>query len=196
MRRCLSRRSPPTVHLLQEVSRHVGRAVLPRLTNLNQRRIPMLMGWSMPESLAQSQEIAINCNPAKPSQHAGKAQAKGHVRAMLHDVRSAHLAGKHKKAKHRIRRYLNSHHARLVAAELARRAMKPHPQLPKALVPSIASGLDPWVGTTEEVRVNMIPKDSGYGDYRLTMDFGPENRALQHLILGALKVIADLHPHQ
>src|SRR6266498_212595 len=124
MRRCLSRRSPPTVHLLQEVSRHVGRAVLPRLTNLNQRRIPMLMGWSMPESLAQSQEIAINCNPAKPSQHAGKAQAKGHVRAMLHDVRSAHLAGKHKKAKHRIRRYLNSHHARLVAAELARRAMK------------------------------------------------------------------------
>ncbi len=156
----------------------------------------MLMGWSMPESLAQSQEIAINCNPAKPSQHAGKAQAKGHVRAMLHDVRSAHLAGKHKKAKHRIRRYLNSHHARLVAAELARRAMKPHPQLPKALVPSIASGLDPWVGTTEEVRVNMIPKDSGYGDYRLTMDFGPENRALQHLILGALKVIADLHPHQ
>ncbi len=46
----------------------------------------------------QSTEFAINCKPAtaaEPSQHAGKAQAKGHVRAMLHDVRSAHLAGKH-----------------------------------------------------------------------------------------------------
>ena len=68
------------------------------------------------------QDFAINCNPsttAKPPQYAGKGQAKGHVRAMLDDVRCAHLAGKHKKAKHRIQRYLNSNDARLAAADLA-----------------------------------------------------------------------------
>jgi hypothetical protein len=146
----------------------------------------------------QSAEFAINCKPAtaaKSSQYAGKAQAKGHVRAMLHDVRSAHLAGKHKKAKHRIQRYLNSNDARLVATERARRAMKPHWSFPKALVRSIASGLDPWAGTTEEVRVNMIPKGDS-GDYRLTMDFGPETRALQYLLLPLLREIAGLHFHQ
>jgi hypothetical protein len=147
----------------------------------------------------QSAEFAINCKPgmgAKPPQHTGKRQAKGHVRAMLRDVRSAHLAGKRKKVEYLSHRYLNSHHARLLATELARRAMKPHRQFLKALVPSIAAGLDPWVGTTEEVRVNMIPKDPDSGNYRLTMDFGPENRALQYLLLRLLREIADLHPHQ
>jgi hypothetical protein len=144
-----------------------------------------------------AEEFAVNCNPgapAKPPRYAGRAQAQGHVRAMLHDVRSAHLAGKHKKAKHRIQRYLNSHHALLVATELACRKMKPHRRLPKALVPAIASGLDPWAGTAEEVRVNMIPKDSDSGDYRLTMDFGPENRAFQYLLSPLLREIAGQHP--
>ena len=147
----------------------------------------------------QSAKFAINCKPgmgAKPPQHTGKRQAKGHVRAILNDVRSAHLAGKRKKVEYLSHRYLNSHHARLLATELARRAMKPHRQFPKALVPSIASGLDPWAGTAEEVRVNMIPKDPDSGNYRLTMDFGPENRALQYLLLRLLHVIADLHPRQ
>ena len=74
-----------------------------------------------------AEEFAVNCNPgapAKPPRYAGRAQAKGHVSAMLGDVRSAHFAGKHKKAKHRIQRYLNSHHAHLAATELARRKMK------------------------------------------------------------------------
>jgi len=115
--------------------------------------------------------------------------------AMVDDVRSAHVAGKRKKVNHRIRRYLNSHHARLLATELARRAMKPHRRFPKALVPSIASSLDPWVGTAEEVRVNVIPKGDS-GDYRVTTDFGPENRALQFLLLRLLRVMADRHPHQ
>jgi len=45
----------------------------------------------------QSAEFAVNCKPVAPAkrpQDAGKRQAMGHVRAMLHDVRSAHLAGK------------------------------------------------------------------------------------------------------
>jgi hypothetical protein len=149
------------------------------------------MRWAMSD-LADG--FAINCKPAMPtksSQYAGRAQAIRHVMAMLDDIRSAHLAGKHKKAKHRIRRYLNSHHALLVATELARRTMKPHHRLPKAQVPGIASRLDPWAGTSEAARVNIIPKESG--DYRLTMDFGPENRALQYLLLRLLREIADLH---
>jgi hypothetical protein len=143
--------------------------------------------------------FAINCKPAMPaksSQYGGRAQAKRHVMAMLDDIRSAHLAGKHKKATHRILRYLNSHHAHVVATELARRTMKPHRRFPKALVPSIASSLDPWVGTTEEVRVNAIPKDGDSGDYRVTLDFLSKNRALQYLLLRPLREIADLHPHQ
>ncbi len=147
----------------------------------------------------QSAEFAVNCNPgtpAKPPQDAGKRQAKEHVGAMLNRIQAAHLAGKRKRMKYLSELYLNSNDAGLVATELARRAMKPHRHLPKVLVPSIASGLDPWAGTTEEVRVNMIPKDPDSGDYRLTMDFGPENRALQYLLLPLLREIADLHPHQ
>jgi hypothetical protein len=115
---------------------------------------------------------------------------------MLNDVRSAHLAGKQKKAKHRIQRYLNSHHALHLATELARRTMKPHRRFPKSLVPSIASSLDPWLGTTEEVRVNLIPKGPDPDDRRTTMDFGPRNRALQRLVGTVVAVTADLHPHQ
>ncbi len=64
-----------------------------------------------------AEKFAVNCKsdtPAKSSQYGGKAQAKGHVTAMLDDVRSAHFA-----AKHRIQRYLNSNDARLAAADLA-----------------------------------------------------------------------------
>ena len=80
---------------------------------------------------------------------------------------------------------------RLAATELARRAMKQHRHLPKTLVRLIASGLDPWVGTTEEVRVNYLPKGSDPDDSRIMLDFGPENRALR-----LLRAIADVHPHQ
>src|SRR6266567_1253489 len=80
---------------------------------------------------------------------------------------------------------------RLAATELARRAMKQHRHLPKTLVRLIASGLDPWVGTTEEVRVNYLPKGSDPDDSRIMLDFGPENRAPR-----LLRAIADVHPHQ
>ena len=76
--------------------------------------------------------------------------------------------------------YLNSNDARLVATELACRTMKPHRRLPKALVPSIASALDAWAGTTEEVRVNFVPKGSDPDDRRMPL----------------LRAIAHVHPHQ
>ena len=123
-----------------------------------------------------TQEFAINCNPstaAKPPQYAGKGQAKGHVRAMLDDVRSAHLAGKHKKAKHRMSRYLNSYHAKLVATELARRTMKPHRRFSNALVPSIASALGGPGRDNGGGARQLSPHSSDPDDRRIVMDFGP-----------------------
>jgi hypothetical protein len=146
-----------------------------------------------------AQKFAINCNsadPAKPAPHGGKGRIKRHSQTMLYRIEAAHRAGKRKKVSALVPIYLNSHDARLAATELASRTMKPHRRLPKTLVPSIASRLDAWTGTTEEVRVNLIPKGSDPDDRRIIMDFGPKSRALQYLVKDLLKTLADLHPHQ
>ncbi len=122
-------------------------------------------------------------------------ETRGHART-LNRIRAANLAGKRNKVKYLGGVYLNSYSAKLAAAELALRAMKPHRRPPKALVPSIASALDAWTGATEEVRVNFVPKGSDPDNRRIVMDFGPENRARQYLVLRLLRAIADLHPHQ
>ncbi len=122
-------------------------------------------------------------------------ETRGHART-LNRIRAANLAGKRNKVKYLGGVYLNSYSAKLAAAELALRAMKPHRRLPKALAPSIASALDAWTGATEEVRVNFVPKGSDPDNRRIVMDFGPENRARQYLVLRLLRAIADLHPHQ
>jgi hypothetical protein len=83
--------------------------------------------------------------------HAGQGEANRHAQAMLNRLRAAHLAGRRKRMKYQSELYLNSNDARLAATELGRDAMKPHRRFPKPLVPSTACGLDPWVGTTEEV---------------------------------------------
>jgi len=72
---------------------------------------------------------------------------------------------------------LNSREARLAATELARRTMKPHRQLPKAPVPSIASALGAWAGTTEEVRVSYVPKRPD-PDARWTMKWHNRSEAV------------------
>jgi len=161
--------------------------------------VPPQMRVNMSNIENESAEFAVNCNPgttAKSSPHPDKHQAKGHGKAMLNRIRAAHLAGKPKKTRHLIRIYLNSHAAHLAATHLARRSLRAHRHFPEALVSVIAAGLDPWAGTTEEVRVSYIPKGSDRDDRRTTMEFGPENKALQYLVLIVLKVVADLHPHQ
>lgn len=45
-----------------------------------------------------------------------------------------------------------------------------------------------------KTQVNIEPKDNG--DYRIVMDFGLANRALQHLVLPLVCAGADLHAHQ
>ena len=143
-----------------------------------------------------TKDFAINCNGAtvKPSGIVGKTAAKGSP--ILRRIQRAHLAGNRYRTRQLIWLQLRSHEAHLVATELARQSMKPHRRFSKAVVPAIAVGLDPWAGTNEEVRVNYLPKSSNPDERRTTMEFGPENKALQYLVLSVLRIIADLHPHQ
>jgi hypothetical protein len=146
-----------------------------------------------------TKEFAVNCTPgATPNlpRYAATYKAKDHISSMLNGVRAAHIAGKRKRMNYLSKLYLNSYDARLAATEMARRAMKRGHLLPKALVPSIASSLNPLNGSTEEVRVNLIPKGDDPLDRRVTMSFGAENRALQYLALGLLETVANLHPRQ
>src|SRR5262249_20234106 len=115
---------------------------------------------------------------------------------MLRRIRRTHLAGNRDGTGQLIWLHLRSHEAHLAAAEQARRSMKPHRGFSKALVPVIAARIDPWAGTKEEVRVNYLPKGSNPDERRITMEFGPEHKTLQYLVLPALKAIAELHPHQ
>jgi hypothetical protein len=59
---------------------------------------------------------------------------------------------------------------------------------------TIAERLNAFQGTQEEVRLRLIKK--GAHTFRPTLDFGIENRALQHLVLSVLYAIAELHPRQ
>jgi hypothetical protein len=74
--------------------------------------------------------------------------------------------------------------------------MKPGRRPPKKQLPSIAAGLNAFKGTPEEVSLIFTRKRSNPNEFRLTLDFGIENRALQYLVLSVLYVIANLHARQ
>jgi hypothetical protein len=57
---------------------------------------------------------------------------------------------------------------------------------------TIAKSLNAFQGTQEEVMLRLIRKSAN--TFRPTLDFGIENRALQHLVLSVLYAIAELHP--
>lgn len=123
-------------------------------------------------------------------------RAMRHERKLRLKIAKAHAQGSQKQAAHLTRVYLQSFDARYIATLIAYRKLKSHRRPPKALLPEIAASLDPWRGSSEEVVVNFKPKASNEHDFRPIMDFGIENRALQHLVWGALKAQADLHHNQ
>jgi hypothetical protein len=121
--------------------------------------------------------------------------AEDHFSDLLNDIVDAHGKKKPKLVKQRINRCLNSYDARLIAVEQAVRKMG----LPvtNSDIEAIAQKLNPWAGSYEPARVSARRKgEPGAGGYRLTFDFGVENRALQYLVKAILLVLADLHPHQ
>jgi hypothetical protein len=74
--------------------------------------------------------------------------------------------------------------------------MEPGRRPPKSQLPSIASSLNAFTGTQEQVRLVFVRKRSNPNVLRPTLDFDIENRALQYLVLSVLYVIADLHARQ
>jgi hypothetical protein len=121
-------------------------------------------------------------------------KAERHVSEMLLHAEKAHRSGKQKRFRYFAAEYLNSYDARLMAVREAYRALNWGRRPEINALPGIAKSLDAWIGADEPMRVNIEPKDSG--DYRIVMDFGIINRALQYLVFPLVGASADLHDHQ
>jgi hypothetical protein len=124
------------------------------------------------------------------------AKVERRVTGMLEQIRVAHQAGKRRRADYLTQQYLRSRDAKDVAVVQAYRKLKVHRRPDSNELPVIAERLNAWDGTTEPVILSFKEKASKPGHFRPLLDFGIENRALQHLALGALKMRADLHPNQ
>ena len=92
--------------------------------------------------------------------------------------------------------WLRSFEAKRLAVRLAARKMRLNRRPDKSELDAIAEKLDAWRGTNEKVFVDVRRKQNDPNDFRHTMDFGIENRALQYLLLLALRELVDLHPSQ
>jgi hypothetical protein len=120
--------------------------------------------------------------------------ARSRLKGKLRRIQKAHRTGNRVQIWHLIRQYLRSLDACLAATRLARGRMHWDRRPRKDQVRSIAENLNAYQGTSEEVRLILIPK--GPVKFRPTLDFGIENRALQYLVLSVLYAIAELHPRQ
>jgi hypothetical protein len=114
----------------------------------------------------------------------------------LKRIRAAVQAGKWKKANWLVVEWLRSFEAKRLAVRLACRKMKFHRRPDKSELDAIAEHLDPWKGSGEVAYVAKQAKEHKPDDYRLTIDFGIENRALQYLVLVPLRELVELHPSQ
>ncbi len=114
---------------------------------------------------------------------AGSRHTQCHILSMLKHIRDAHRAGRRWEVQQLIRVYLTSYDARLAATNRAFEKMKPGRRPPRKQLPSIASGLNAFKGTQEEVRLIFKRKRSNPNEFRPTLDFGIENRALQYLVV-------------
>jgi hypothetical protein len=129
------------------------------------------------------------------SRYSVSVQARSRIEKMWHQIRAAHSAGKIKRRNHLISRFIGSYDVRLAATRLALAKLKPHRRPNKKQLAATAFSLNARQGTAEEVRVSLRPKPHAE-DYRVTMDFGIEHRALQYIVHDVLRAIADLHPRQ
>jgi len=126
-------------------------------------------------------------------QCAGSAGAKAHLKAKLTAIQKAHRTGDPQLG-FLIQHYLTSFHARTAATRLAASKMHCYRRPKQTELKAKAESLNAFQGTQEEVRLQLIRK--GPNTFRPTLDFGIENRALQHLVLSVLYAIAELHPRQ
>jgi hypothetical protein len=126
-------------------------------------------------------------------QCAGSARARAHLKVRLTAIQKAHRTGD-RQLGFLIQQYLNSFDALLAATRLAASKMPWYRRPKETELKTIAGSLNAFQGTQEEVRLRLIRKSAN--TFRPTLDFGIENRALQHLVLSVLYAIAELHPRQ
>ena len=126
-------------------------------------------------------------------QCAGSAGARAHLKARLTSIQKAHRTGD-PQLRFLIQQHLTSFDARLAATRLAASKMRWYRRPKETELKTIAGTLNAFQGTQEEVRLRLIRKDAN--TFRPTLDFGIENRVLQHLVLSVLYAIAELHPQQ
>jgi hypothetical protein len=126
-------------------------------------------------------------------QCAGSAGARAHLKARLSGIQKAYRTGD-PQLRFLIQQQLTSFDARLAATRLAASKMRWYRRPKETELKTIAGNLNAFQGTQEEVRLRLIRK--GANTFRPTLDFGIDNRALQHLVLSVLYAIAELHPRQ
>ncbi len=121
--------------------------------------------------------------------------AKRHAAHLLYEVASAYKAGDLRSVNHLTRVFLRSHQVHLAAVCEARRKLPILQRPTRQQIPIIAGKLSAWAGTDEPVKVNLVKKDQE-GNTRTVLDFGIENRSLQHMILALVQARGDPHPMQ
>src|SRR5262249_33834985 len=110
-------------------------------------------------------------------------------------VASLYKAGDFKSAVHLTRVYLKSFEVRLAAVCEARGKLPILQRPTRQQIPIIARKLNAWAGTDEPVKVNWVKKGE-HGNTRTVLDFGIENRSLQHMILALVGERGHLLPLQ
>jgi hypothetical protein len=122
-------------------------------------------------------------------------RASRQVDKLLARVAAAYAAGDFRRYRNLSTKYFQSYDARCVAVREGYRALSRRRRRGlKGTLPGIANSLNCWMGSDEEVVVRT--KKKGQDEYRLLLDFGIINRALQYLVERLLAAIADLHPEQ
>jgi hypothetical protein len=116
-------------------------------------------------------------------QCAGSAGARAHLKAKLRGIQKAYRTGD-PQLQFLIQQHVTSFNARLAATRLAASKMPLYRRPKETELKTIAKSLNAFQGTQEEVRLRLIKK--GANTFRPTLDFGIENRALQHLVLSVL----------
>jgi hypothetical protein len=131
-----------------------------------------------------------------PKKAVKRFKARLHVEGMLRRIEDAHRAGKRGDADYLTRQHLGSYDAMYTAALTAWRKLEKDRRPNLNLLPGIAERLNAWSGTDETVILQLKEKENNPNQLRTILDFGIENRALQHLLRPVLQVRADLHSSQ
>jgi hypothetical protein len=116
------------------------------------------------------------------------------LRRILKAIQNAHRSGLARRRSHFVNLFLCSTEAKVLAAREANRHLKPCNRLSDQKLDELAHGLNPWRGSKEAVKVRFKVKSNG--DARPILEFGPEHRALQYLVVPVLRATAALNPSQ